>query len=168
MRGRSERGFVALLARHAEVFSNNATKRGAMIRPMQWWDIEQVAAIDLEVFGATAWPVESFWSELARDDRYYVVADDVQGYAGLWLSLPDADVQTIAVAPSAQGHGLGAQLLEHVMQHAREQSCRRLHLEVKAGNPAIHLYEKFGFTTVRVRQRYYPDFTDAVVMAVAL
>lgn len=137
-----------------------------MIRRMQWWDIEQVAAIDLEVFGATAWPVETFWSELARDDRYYVVADG--GYAGLWLSPPDADVQTIAVAPSAQGHGLGGQLLQHLMDHARAQGCRRLHLEVKAGNPAIHLYEKFGFTTVRVRQRYYPDFTDAVVMEVAL
>lgn len=135
---------------------------------MQWWDLGQVAAIDREVFGDTAWPVESFWGELARDDRYYVVTGDVDGYAGLWLSPPDADVQTIAVAPQAQGRGLGRDLLQHLVDHAREAGCRRLHLEVKSGNPAVDLYTSFGFRTVRVRPRYYPDFADAIVMEVAL
>lgn len=140
-----------------------------MIRPMKWWDIETVAAIDAEVFGATAWPPESFWAELARDDRYYVVdGDPARGYAGLWLSPPDADVQTIAVAPIAQGGGLGAALLQHLIDHARAKDCRRLHLEVKAGNPAQGLYERFGFRVVRVRPRYYPDFSDAVVMGLEL
>jgi ribosomal-protein-alanine N-acetyltransferase len=142
-----------------------------MIRPMRWWDLEQVHVIEHDVFGATAWPVESFWGELARDDRYYVVCDDdgVQGYAGLWLLAPDADVQTIAVAAAAQGRGLGGQLLAHLVDHARERRCRQVHLEVKAGNrSAIGLYERFGFSVVRVRERYYPDFTDAVVMGLAL
>lgn len=139
-----------------------------MIRPMQWWDLEQIAAIDQEVFGPTAWPVESFWQELARDDRYYVVAGEIDGYAGLWLSPPDADVQTIAVATPAQGNGLGRALLQALVDRARAEGCRRLHLEVKAGKPAIRLYESFGFRTVRVRERYYPDFTDAVVMEVDL
>lgn len=139
------------------------------IRAMQWWDIAAVAAIDAEVFGATAWPVETFWSELAGDDREYVVAGDPPiAYAGLWLNPPDADLQTIAVAPTAQGGGLGAALLEHVLDRARAASCRRVHLEVKAGNPAQRLYERFGFQVVRVRPRYYPDFTDAVVMGLDL
>lgn len=141
-----------------------------MIRAMQWWDIEQVAALEHETFAATAWPVESFWGELARDDRYYVVAerDAVVGYAGLWLAPPDADVQTIAVAQAARGQGLGRALLQHLVEVARERHCRRLHLEVKSGNPAIALYESFGFRTVRVRPRYYPDFSDAVVMGADL
>lgn len=140
-----------------------------MIRPMRWWDIEPVAAIDAEVFGPTAWSAEAFWSELAREDRYYVVAGDPPtAYAGLWLSPPDADVQTIAVAPHGQGRGLGSELLDHLVQHARGQACRRLHLEVKAGNPAQRLYERAGFEVVRVRERYYPDFTDAVVMGLDL
>ncbi len=140
-----------------------------MIRPMRWWDIAQVAPIDAEVFGATAWPVETFWSELAQPDRYYVVAQDPpQGYAGLWLNPPDADVQTIAVAPAAQGRGLGAALLRHLLDHAGAAGCRRVHLEVKAGNPAAHMYEGFGFQVVRVRPRYYPDFTDAIVMGLEL
>ena len=136
-----------------------------MIRELRWWDIETVAAIDAQVFGTAAWPAEAFWSELAQTDRYYVcVGEPAYGYAGLWLQPPDADVQTIAVAPDAQGSGVGRLLLAHLIDHARDADCRRLHLEVKAGNPAMRLYEKFGFETVRVRPRYYPDFTDAVVI----
>lgn len=142
-----------------------------MIRPMKWWDLEQVLAIENEVFGASAWPPESYWGELARDDRYYVVDDEgrVRGYAGLWLAPPDADVQTIAVAPDARRQGLGAALLDHLIDHARSVGCRRLHLEVRADNAAAaHMYQDRGFRTVRVRERYYPDFSDAIVMGLEL
>ena len=137
------------------------------IRPMKWWDLEQVLAIEQQVFGATAWPAESYWGELARADRYYVVAGDqqIRGYAGLWLMPPDADVQTIAVAPGAQGGGVGRDLLGHLMLVARQRGCRHLQLEVRADNAtAIGLYEKAGFGVVRRRARYYPDFSDALVM----
>lgn len=138
-----------------------------MIRPMKWWDLDEVLAIEQQVFGPTAWPPESYWGELARPDRYYVVADagEVIGYAGLWLVPPDADVQTIVVAPDAQGGGLGRQLLDHLVAVARERGCRRLQLEVRADNDAaIALYTKAGFGLVRRRDRYYPDFSDALVM----
>ena len=137
------------------------------IRPMKWWDLADVLAIEQQVFGPTAWPPESYWGELARGDRYYVVAESGQiiGYAGLWLVPPDADVQTIAVAPGAQGHGLGRTLLDHLVAVARDQGCRRLQLEVRADNSAaIALYERAGFSVVRRRERYYPDFSDALVM----
>ena len=92
-----------------------------VIRPMKWWDLEQVLTIETQVFGPTAWPPESYWGELARSDRYYVVAehDGIVGYAGLWMLPPDADVQTIAVAPRGQGGGLGRTLLGHLMDVAR-------------------------------------------------
>ena len=137
------------------------------MRPMKWWDLDEVLAIERVVFGATAWPPESYWGELARPDRYYVVAvgDEILGYAGLWMVPPEADVQTIAVAPGAQGGGLGQALLDHLVAVARERGCRRLQLEVRADNdPAIALYEKAGFSIVRRRERYYPDFSDALVM----
>ncbi len=138
---------------------------------MRWWDLEQVIAIENEVFGPTAWPPESFWGELARADRYYVVADDgvVQAYGGLWIAAPDADVQTIAVAPGARGRGLGRRVLDHLLDHAAQGGCRRIHLEVRADNhAAIRLYEDVGFGRVRVRERYYPDLADALVMGLDL
>jgi len=142
-----------------------------MIRAMKWWDLDEVLVIEKAVFAATAWPAESFWGELARPDRHYVVAEDgdVLGYAGLWLLAPDADVQTLAVAPGAQGRGVGSALLAHLIEHARGQGCRRVHLEVRADNAAaIGLYERAGFGHVRRRERYYPDFSDALVMGLDL
>ena len=141
------------------------------VRALKWWDLDEVLAIEQEVFGPTAWSAEAFWGELARTDRYYVVAADgtVVGYAGLWLVPPDADVQTIAVAPPAQGRGLGRILLDHLIAEARARGCRRLHLEVRADDRrALALYRSAGFTVVRRRARYYPDFSDALVMGLGL
>lgn len=141
------------------------------IRALKWWDLDQVLAIEQDVFGPTAWSAESFWGELARSDRYYVAAgiDEVLGYAGLWLVPPDADVQTIAVSAAAQGRGLGRVLLGHLVDEARARGCRRLQLEVRADNDAaVRLYESAGFTIVRRRPRYYPDFSDALVMGLGL
>jgi ribosomal-protein-alanine N-acetyltransferase len=144
---------------------------GVTIRPLRWWDLEHVLDIERQVFGANAWPAESFWSELARQDRYYVVAEDdsVRGYGGLWIAAADCDVQTVAVDPAVQGRGVGRLLLDHLVQHARELGCRRVHLEVRRDNaPAVRLYESRGFTRVRLRERYYPDLSDALVMGLAL
>ncbi len=137
-----------------------------------WWDLEEVLPIEMQVFGPNAWSAESFWGELARDDRYYAVVqgeDRIDGYAGLWFNSPHADVQTLVVAPTAQRTGVGARLLDHLMDKARELGCTRLDLEVRADNDAaIALYSRAGFTQVRRRERYYPDFSDALVMGLDL
>jgi ribosomal-protein-alanine N-acetyltransferase len=93
----------------------------------------------------------------------------IVGYAGLWFNPPQADVQTLAVAPAAQGTGLGRRLLSHLVDGARERGCEQLHLEVRADNDAaIGLYRRSGFVLLRRRERYYPDFSDALVMGLDL
>ena len=48
-------------------------------------------------------------AELEREDRYYVVlaADHLLGYAGAFLSRPDADIQTVTVATGHRRLGMG-------------------------------------------------------------
>jgi [ribosomal protein S18]-alanine N-acetyltransferase len=156
---------------------------------MRWWDVEAVQALDAELFGPTAWTPAAFWSELAAGPtRWYVVAESLgsdeagavagsggalggsagalAGYAGLLVPGPEADVQTIAVAPSAQGRGVGARLLRALAEHAVRSGARSLLLEVRADNArAIALYEREGFERISVRRRYYqPGDVDAWVM----
>jgi len=78
----------------------------------------------------------------------------------------ESDVQTIAVAPSAQGRGLGGTLLEALVEHARAAGATSMLLEVRADNvAAIALYERHGFDRIAVRRRYYqPGDVDAWVM----
>ena len=140
-----------------------------MIRRMRWWDIEPVVALEHALFD-DAWSTEMFWDELAQGDtRTYVVAEDddeVVGYAGLAAMPDEAYVQTIGVAASHQRRGLGTTLLTTLMDDAKRRGIPRMGLEVRIDNePAIRLYERYGFEAIAVRKRYYqPSGTDALVM----
>jgi ribosomal-protein-alanine N-acetyltransferase len=141
------------------------------LRPMRWWDIEPVMAIEDELFGVEAWSDTMFWSELAEHQtRHYLVADDagdVVGYAGLCAYPPhEAYVQTIAVAGTSQRSGLGTTLLVALLDEAVRRGCAHVDLEVRADNDvAIGLYERHGFVRIGLRRGYYqPTGADAVVM----
>lgn len=150
------------------------------LRDVRWQDIPQLAALERELFGDQAWSEATWWSELAgRPRRDYLVdtdpagpvdADAILGYAGLDVSGEVADVMTVAVAPAAQGHGLGRRLLDQLVARARAQGAQWLMLEVRADNLAARsLYEKRGFSVLQVRPRYYqPGDVDAMVMRLAL
>ncbi len=134
---------------------------------MRWWHIPAVTALERELFaGDSPWTEAMFWSELAAGHHYVVACDAggvMLGYAGLATGPDDADVQTIGVAPAAQGRGIGRALLRDLLDAA---GPRAVHLEVRTDNaPAIALYESEGFTRIGVRRRYYrPSGADAYTM----
>jgi ribosomal-protein-alanine N-acetyltransferase len=141
------------------------------LRRMRWWDIEPVTALERALFD-DPWSPEMFWDELAQGEtRTYVIATDddaVVGYAGLAAMPDEAYVQTIGVAPAHQRRGLGATLLTALLDDAKRRGLPRVGLEVRVDNaPAIALYERFGFTRIAVRRRYYPSGADALVMVTA-
>ncbi|MDP4014662.1 MAG: ribosomal protein S18-alanine N-acetyltransferase [Candidatus Nanopelagicales bacterium] len=141
-----------------------------MVRPLTGDDVPDVAAMEKDLFGGEAWTAEQIEDELARvpETRWYAGAESggrLVGYVGLFLSPPDADVQTIAVDRSSQGQGLGRALLDAAVDHATEVGCMRVLLEVRADNDVARgLYQSSGFVETGRRRRYYVDGTDAVVM----
>jgi ribosomal-protein-alanine N-acetyltransferase len=144
------------------------------LRRFRWWDVEAAHALETRLF-PDAWSVETFWSELAHvpETRFYVLAEDdgaVVGYAGLAVAGHQADVQTIAVAPGAQGQGLGRLLLDALVVEARRRAATEVLLEVRADNePAQALYRRAGFDRIGVRRGYYqPGGTDALVLRLRL
>ena len=140
------------------------------MRDVRWTDIPALVELERELFADDAWAEATWWAELAgRPRRSYVVAESdgqVQGYAGVDLGGEVADVMTVAVAPSAQGRGLGRALLDSLVARARGDHAAYLMLEVRADNaPARKLYEHNGFEVLNVRRRYYqPGDVDALVM----
>ncbi|AOL95275.1 GNAT family N-acetyltransferase [Porphyrobacter sp. LM 6] len=78
--------------------------------------------------------------------------------AGFVLSrhvLDEEELLLIAVAPEARRRGIGAALIEHLFAAARGRGITRIFLEMRRGNPAIHLYLKFGFEPIGERRNYY-------------
>ncbi|MEU5398853.1 ribosomal protein S18-alanine N-acetyltransferase [Streptomyces sp. NPDC005963] len=150
---------------------------------MRWWDLGPVLDLEQRLFPEDAWSPGMFWSELAhargpQATRRYVVAEratdtgegEIVGYAGLAAVGGLGDVQTIAVAPAAQGTGLGSRLLSDLLHHATAFECDEVFLEVRVDNTrAQKLYERFGFEPVGFRRGYYkPGNVDALVMRLHL
>lgn len=138
------------------------------LEPMRWWHIDDVHALEQQLFPVDAWSKEQFWSELAQRTRTYVVAtegESIVGYYGLFALAPESDVQTIAVSPTAQGRGLGAKLLNSLIEKALAKGCNQVMLEVRSDNvAALALYKRFGFEPLHVRADYYAQGVDAIVM----
>jgi len=90
----------------------------------------------------------------------------VVGYGGLWLTVDDAHITTIAVDPAHRGRGVGELLLNALIDHAFELQARMLTLEVRVSNTtAQRLYLKYGFQPGGTRPRYYTDNNeDALIM----
>lgn len=141
---------------------------GALARPMRWWDIPAVMEIEESVFPATAWSAAQFWSELAHDDRTYIVMElqaRTVAYGGVMIRRPTADIQTIAVDSGFRGRGIARDLLGRLLCVAEERECSEVLLEVSAGNlAAIALYESVGFESISRRTAYYGPGLDALIM----
>lgn len=145
-----------------------------LVERMRWWDLEEVGALEGVLFPDGPWTAGQLWSELARvpESRWYLVArraGRIVGYAGVFLIGPEADVQTVAVAPQEQGRGTGRVLLGALVDRAREQGASVLQLEVRADNAAaLGLYADMGFVTDGRRRDYYGRGHDAVLMSLPL
>jgi GNAT superfamily N-acetyltransferase len=55
----------------------------------------------------------------------------------------------IAVVPSRRGRGFGHELLSGLLERAREDEFDAISLSVAKDNPAVTLYESYGFERVR-------------------
>ena len=145
-----------------------------VLREVHWSDIPALAALERDLFAHDAWSEPTWWSELAgRPRRDYVVladADGVLGYGGLDHGGEVADVMTVAVAPRAQGRGLGRVLLAELEHRASARGAGHVMLEVRADNQAaLGLYDRSGFAVLSTRRRYYqPGDVDAIVMRKSL
>ena len=89
------------------------------------------------------------WLTLARVDGHAV------GFSLVRAIMDEAELLLIAVEPAARRAGVGAALLRGAIAESRGRGVKRLHLEVRAGNPAIALYTAHGFGRAGVRRNYY-------------
>jgi [ribosomal protein S18]-alanine N-acetyltransferase len=140
------------------------------LRPLVRADLPRVVALERQLFGPSAWTTGMVAEELGAPGRWYVAAvqgdGTLVGYAGLWFDGDVTQVMTIGVAPAEQRRGVGALLLGAMIDRSREFGASAALLEVRVDNEAaIGLYERFGFTTMGRRRRYYqPEDVDAWTM----
>ncbi len=135
-------------------------------------DIDNVAALEKQCF-SDAWTEEQLFLTFSRKEfcGLLIETDDKQlvGYVCATSAFEDADLLIIAVAEGARGQGLGGKLMDALFAKMRLQKVERIFLEVRLSNAAaLALYERRGFTTTRIRKKYYADGEDAAEMVKTL
>lgn len=82
-------------------------------------------------------------------------ADTLLGFALSRTIVGECELMMLGVEVTAQRQGIGAKLLNNVVDSAISQHACAVFLEVRSGNPASELYSCSGFEKVGVRSRYY-------------
>lgn len=138
------------------------------IRKMKPEDIDGIWLVENRSF-SLPWSRQMFVDELHNPLALYLVAvcgDTVVGYAGLWIIADEGHITNIAVDPQWRRQHIATELMGKVLEIAEQYGLTALTLEVRAGNqPAISLYQRFGFTIQGRRKAYYSDNQeDALIM----
>ena len=150
----------------------------ALIRPMTPADLGRVMEIAESLKEAPQWPRSAYLAALdpeAAPRRIALVVEEpaagmVAGFAVASLLPPEAELEIIAVAPTAQRRGLARQLFFSLATELRTAEVIGVMLEVRATNqPALEFYRRLGFVETGHRPRYYHDpVEDAILMCLRL
>jgi [ribosomal protein S18]-alanine N-acetyltransferase len=89
------------------------------------------------------------------------------GFALSRAVIDECELMLLAVAPAAQHHGVGRQLLKTMINNASASGVRSVFLEVRQGNPAAALYTSLGFCEVGRRRGYYRGPTGEIFDALS-
>ena len=84
-----------------------------------------------------------------------IVAANTTGFSLSRSAADEEELLLIAVRPAFRGKGVGRQLIQRFLDDARARGMEKAFLEMRAGNPAEHLYREFGFEQVGLRKNYY-------------
>jgi ribosomal-protein-alanine N-acetyltransferase len=88
---------------------------------------------------------------LARDRT----TDEAIGFSLVRSVADESELLLIAVVPAHHRRGVGRRLLEDFLDRCRNDGIKRVHLEVRDGNPAVEMYRTAGFSAVGRRKNYY-------------
>ncbi|MBO5537271.1 MAG: ribosomal protein S18-alanine N-acetyltransferase [Clostridia bacterium] len=145
-------------------------KQTVCIRHAVEKDIPEITAIEQSEFHVP-WSEESIRHDILENpaSRWVILADvddHVIAYAGMWLVIDEGHVLNVAVRRADQGRGYGRQVMEALIQVAKDDGMRLMTLEVRRSNVrAQGLYHRCGFLDVGYRKRYYDDNReDALIM----
>jgi glucosamine-phosphate N-acetyltransferase len=130
-------------------FQQEDIEKGLLETYQEVWKIDEISEITLHNFLAT--------------DNYMVVAEDegeIIGTATLHFQRKlirnggiAAFIEDVAVREKYRGQGIGAKLVEHLIEEARKSGCYKVNLSCFPERVAF--YERCGLKQESITMRYY-------------
>ena len=136
-----------------------------MIRCADLNDVDAITAIEKRVF-RHPWSKNQIVQELEQENSKKVFAEFEErmiSYIMIRVVNNEAQILNIAVDLPYQHRGYGKKLLQYTLSELGTETD--VFLEVRESNlPAIKLYSEFNFEEIGVREHYYSDGEDAIIM----
>ena len=118
---------------------------------------------------------DDFWNanilegELKNDNSLYFVAknkNEILGFIGITKNIDFVEILNVVVKKDFRNKGIGNQLLQKIIEVAKEMKMHEIYLEVNEKNDnAIKLYEKNNFKKIGERKKYYNGKDNAILMS---
>lgn len=130
-------------------------------------EAEKLYQLELQLY-PEAWSLELIRQSLEAPLSYsegVFDREELLGYCLAQIYSEEAHLLNLAVASEWQTRGLGAQLLDRLIDRLKERACTSLLLEVRPSNQrARQLYESRAFEFLMSRDHYYSDGEAALVL----
>lgn len=131
-------------------------------------DLTAISALEKECF-TDPWSEDALRRAFSDGISEFAVIEDndgMFGYALFSVVYEDAEIMSVAVAPTRRRCGAGRALMEAVLRRSAGRGATRCFLEVRESNAAARaMYTSLGFSEIRRIKRYYRrPVEDAVVM----
>ena len=114
------------------------------------------------------WTENMFMEELKNKNSFFKVLfldNTVAGYIIYHIILDEAEILNIVIDNKFKRQSLGKYLLEQTINDISNKNIKTIFLEVGEKNvPAINLYLKFGFKQYNIRNNYYKNGENAILM----
>lgn len=146
-----------------------------MLRTLFKSDLSQLLLVE-ESAHAVPWNEETFKTCFEAGYVGWVIEQEkekvIMGFIIVSMRMEECHILNLCVGRDYQHQGFGRQLLEHALNHAKQQGIGIVYLEVRRSNTrAISLYKKEHFHLIGSRKDYYPTLAgneDALIFAKSL
>lgn len=132
---------------------------------------KSLAELEINSFGSRAFDVSKLEYEFVENPfsivYLYYLDNKLVGYLDYWVTFDSATIFRIGVDSNYQKNGIGSKLMQKMIDEIKEkyEEVFFISLEVrKCNEKAKKLYSKFNFFEYTVKQNYYEDGEDAILM----
>ncbi|MEZ5707984.1 MAG: GNAT family N-acetyltransferase [Blastomonas sp.] len=161
------------MASSRQVYPDGAARLLIDAPPMH--AIEPIMAVMIDAFDPAygeAWNRQQVLGMLVSPLCHSIVAldhgDCPLGFALTRRVTDEEELLLIATVTDGQRTGIASTMLRQVIDNAMEAGVSSIFLEMRSNNPARLFYDKFGFTLIGKRRKYYTGIDGARYDALTL
>jgi ribosomal protein S18 acetylase RimI-like enzyme len=128
-----------------------ASTRQDEMKVVPWSDEEKEQFLRMQFRAQTV-----YYDEHYDGDEFFIIERDGHPIGRLYLDQQPEDLRIVDIAllPEVRGLGLGAILLQEILERARSSNLP-VTIHVEHFNPAMRLYERLGFRHVDTNGVYH-------------